>query len=67
VEIREMLPFRRTEHISSAQEKPILIESHCAFCTFVAISKDLQIVQMAEIAHHCPGIHKFRNRNNGKK
>jgi hypothetical protein len=58
--LRESLPFRRIEHVLPIGNAPTIIESHCVFCTFVAVSKDRKIVDMAEATHNCIGVHAFR-------
>ena len=54
------LPFRRVEYVPTDQQGAALIESHCAFCAFVAVSKEERIVDMAEAAHECRGMRRFR-------
>jgi hypothetical protein len=56
----ESLPFRRFEHVPPREDTPVLIESHCPFCAFIAVSKDERIVAMAEAAHDCARLREFR-------
>lgn len=53
------VPFRRVEHVSSGS-KSILIETHCAFCAFTAVSANARLVKFAESAHDCPRLRTFR-------
>ena len=54
------VPFHRIEHTSPAPNRPILVETRCAFCQFLAASSDERIVEIAELTHDCPGIREFR-------
>ena len=52
-------PFRRVEHVDTPQ-KPILIESRCPYCAFVAASVKQRILAFAESTHHCNGVQEYR-------
>lgn len=56
----QSLAFRRVEHVSSNGNGSVLIGSFCAFCSFFAVSKDKRAIEMAEAAHNCPGVRRFR-------
>ncbi len=49
--VRPTVPFRRIKRVSKLHHP--IVETHCPFCTFMAASTDLRIVEMAELVHHC--------------
>jgi hypothetical protein len=55
----EAIPFFRTEHAPAAN-RSLIIESQCAFCTFLAASTDKGLLDSAEAIHDCRGIRDWR-------